>query len=84
MPGIYKVGFTARNPDERASEISNQINLPSKFVVEKYWRTNDPYIVEQRIHNALSEYAEGKEFFKGDLKEICKIIDHCVERNNKI
>tara|TARA_Y100001933_G_C18956893_1_gene546402 strand:- start:609 stop:1499 length:891 start_codon:yes stop_codon:yes gene_type:complete len=84
MPGIYKVGFTARNPDERASEISNQVNLPSKFVVEKYWRTNDPYIVEQRIHESLSEYAEGKEFFKGNLKDICKIIDDCVESNNKI
>ena len=84
MPNLYKVGFTARNPDRRAEEISSKSGLPKPFLVKKYWRTNDPYIVEQRIHEKLSDFAEGKEFFKGDLNEICKIIDHCVESNNKI
>ena len=84
MPNMYKVGFTARNPDKRADEISSKSGLPKPFKVKKYWRTNDPYIVEQRIHEALSEFAEGKEFFKGDLNEICKIMDHFVQTNNEI
>ena len=84
MPNLYKVGFTARNPDRRAEEISSKSGLPKPFLVKKYWRTNDTYIVEQRIHEKLSDFSEGKEFFKGDLNEICKIIDDCVESNNKI
>ncbi|EEE39746.1 hypothetical protein P9202_519 [Prochlorococcus marinus str. MIT 9202] len=34
---------------------------PKAFKVEKYWRSDDPYIVKQRIHGALSEFAEGRE-----------------------
>ena len=84
MPHIFKVGFTARNPDERALEISSKSGLPKSFKVEKYWRTDDPYIVEQRIHVQLSEFAEGKEFFKGDLNRICELIDNLVQSNNQI
>jgi len=84
MPNIYKVGFTERNPDERAIEITSKSGLPKQFKVEKYWRSNDPYIVEQRIHGALSEFAQGREFFKGDLNEICKFIDNIIQNNNEI
>ena len=84
MPNIYKVGFTERNPDERAKEITLKSGLPKQFKVEKYWRSNDPYIVEQRIHEALSEFAQGKEFFKGDLNEICEFIDYLIQNNNEI
>jgi len=83
MPNIYKVGFTARNPDERAVEITSKSGLPKSFKVEKYWRSDDPYIVEQRIHGALSEFAEGREYFKGDLNEICEFIDYLVQKNNE-
>ena len=84
MPNIYKVGFTERNPDERANEITLKSGLPKQFKVEKYWRSNDPYIVEQRIHEALSEFAQGKEFFKGDLNEICEFINYLIQNNNEI
>ena len=84
MPNIFKVGFTSRNPDERAIEISSKSGLPKSFKVEKYWRTDDPYIVEQRIHVQLSEFAKGKEFFKGDLNRICELIDYLVQGNNQI
>ena len=84
MPNIYKVGFTARNPDERAVEITSKSGLPKPFKVEKYWRSDDPFIVEQRIHGALSEFAQGREFFKGDLNEICEFIDYLVQSNNEI
>ena len=35
MPNIYKVGFTARNPDERSVEITSKSGLPKPFKVEK-------------------------------------------------
>ena len=68
MPGIYKIGFTASNPDNRAREISGDYGLPMPFEVLEYWRTKDPYIVEQRIHVALASYKKAGEFFEVDLQ----------------
>lgn len=67
MPGIYKIGFTAGNPDKRAKEISAKHGLPQPFEVVHYWRTLDPYIVEQRIHDALSAHNRSGEFFELQL-----------------
>lgn len=64
MPGIYKIGFTANNPDTRAKEISDQYRLPVPFQLIQYWRTKDPYIVEQRVHQALAAFAKAGEFFE--------------------
>lgn len=68
MPGVYKIGFTAKNPDKRASEISATYGLPLPFKLVKYWRTKDPYIVEQRIHAAIGSYARPGEFFELDIQ----------------
>ncbi|MCL5024455.1 MAG: GIY-YIG nuclease family protein [Nitrospirae bacterium] len=68
MPGIYKIGFTAGNPDKRATEVSLQYGLPMPFEVIGYWRTKDPYIIEQRIHSALAGYEKAGEFFEVDLR----------------
>ena len=78
MPGMLKVGFTAGNPDKRAKEVSAKYNLPAKFVVTGYWRTADPYIVEQRIHVALADYAQGGEFFKLPQIEATAIIEQVL------
>lgn len=67
MPGIYKIGFTAANPDKRRDEVTAHYKLPVPFYLLGYWRTKDPYIVEQRIHTALSEYRRPGEFFEVDL-----------------
>jgi len=78
MPGILKIGFTGRNPDARAKEISSQIGLPSDFVVAGYWRTKDPYIVEQRIHDLLSEFRKPREFFEVSLDVAMQAIEKLV------
>lgn len=74
MPGVYKIGFTGNNPDKRAEQISQQYNLPSPFVVLNYWRTRDPYIVEQRVHSLLREFKINGEFFNAKIENIESII----------
>jgi len=74
MPGVYKIGFTSGNPDKRAAQISQQYGLPSPFVVVEYWRTKDPFIVEQRIHSKLSGVRRGGEFFQIDFDELKSVI----------
>ena len=83
MPNIFKVGFTSRNPDQRCAEISAKSGLPVPFKVEKYWRSDDPYIVEQRIHTSLSDSSQGREYFRGDLKKICAVIEDLIKTNNQ-
>lgn len=68
MPGVYKIGFTAGNPEKRANEVNARYGLPAPFQVIAYWRTKDPYIVEQRIHAALARYGRAGEFFEVDLQ----------------
>lgn len=74
MPGVFKIGFTAGNPDKRAREISTQYGLPMSFEVVQYWRTKDPYIVEQRIHSELAMHAKAGEFFEVGLQRATDVI----------
>jgi hypothetical protein len=83
MPGVYKIGFTANNPDNRAREISENYGLPMPFEVLEYWRTKDPYIVEQRIHVALSSYKKAGEFFEVDLQLAKETIETCTIKGSK-
>jgi len=78
MPGVYKIGFSEGNPDKRARDVSLKIGLPMPFEVIAYWRTKDPYIVEQRIHAALANCAKGGEFFQVDLELAKTTIESCI------
>ena len=80
MPGIFKIGFTGRNPDMRAAEISAQNKSLPPFVVDKYWRTKDPYIVEQRIHSDLESFRRPGEFFGGDPDHFSSVVEkHLIQ-----
>lgn len=81
MPGVYKIGFTAGNPDKRAREICVKYGLPTPFILVQYWRTKDPYIIEQRIHSKLAGYAKSGEFFEVDLKHATETIQAYVSGN---
>lgn len=80
MPGVYKIGFTAGNPDKRAREVSMNYGLPMPFEVIEYWRTKDPYIIEQRIHAALASYEKAGEFFEVDLQIVKETIEANVNK----
>jgi hypothetical protein len=80
MPGVFKIGFSAGNPDKRAKDVSLKSGLPVQFEVVAYSRTKDPFIVEQRIHTALADYAKGGEFFQLDLELAKTTIEACIMR----
>jgi len=80
MPGVYKIGFTTQNPDKRAKEVSAKYKLPKPFQVVKYWRTKDPYILEQRIHSKLKGFRKADEFFEIDLESAKEIIESLISK----
>lgn len=88
LPEIVKIGFTALHPDARAVEISRQLKLEQPFVVVKYFRTKDPFIVEQRVHRVFAasrvDYLTAKkygiELFGVSVEDASRVIKEEISR----
>lgn len=63
MPDLVKVGFSSKDPDLRASEL-NHTGSPHPYVVDYEVLTEHPRDIEQQVHRKLSEYREGREWFR--------------------
>lgn len=68
MPDIYKIGMSERSPFIRCRELSSSTSCPIPFKVEAYIEVNDPYDVEDYLHQEFSEYrlSSNREFFRID------------------
>lgn len=77
MPGIYKIGFTARHPKTRAKELSCVTGCPVPFEILAYFGTDQPEMTEQSIHFHLgsSRVNSAREFFKCDLATIREVVE---------
>lgn len=78
MPGIVKVGYTTRTPDERAKEL-NHTGLPHKFRVEFAKLIQNVEEMEKAMHKLLSIYGERineqREFFKISKDRVLEFFD---------
>ena len=71
MPGLVKVGYSAQDPMLRAAELNNT-GSPFPYVVDYEALVNDPYEVEQQVHQSLADVrvvarssrGEGVEWFR--------------------
>jgi hypothetical protein len=64
MPQVVKIGFSTKDPAIRADDLSGT-SVPTPFTVHYDVLIDDPYSLEQVIHNRLREegFGAGKEFF---------------------
>jgi len=71
-----KIGWTSREPEERAAELSATTGQPDVFLVVEAWKVRSPKFIEQRIHTALadSRLRHSREFFTGSYKALRKVI----------
>lgn len=70
MPGIVKVGKTARVPDKRIRDPDlTSTGVPTLFVVEYYSFFEEMGRAEVRAHEILRHSRFGKEFFKVDVAQ---------------
>ena len=54
MPGLIKIGKTARNSRERAKELSNSTSVPTPFKVV-FELSSDKYeLLEREVHRKLT------------------------------
>ncbi|MGV9008332.1 GIY-YIG nuclease family protein [Brevundimonas sp.] len=73
---VVKIGWTGREPDQRADDLSSTSGQIDKFLVVESWRVRDPRYVESRIHAALAKnrVTDSREFFSGTYKDIRRVI----------
>ena len=69
---LFKVGFTDRDPDVRAKELSATTSSPLPFMVVHAWAVSDGLAAERCAHAALSQVrlSESREFFLLGYEEL--------------
>ena len=53
IAGTYKIGFVKEDVEKRAYSLKRETGLSREFVIEKIWKTKNPYEVEQKILESL-------------------------------
>ena len=63
MPDLIKVGYSMKDPAQRAVEL-NHTGSPHPYIVDYEVLVDSPYHIEQTVHRKLSQVREGKEWFR--------------------
>lgn len=63
MRGLVKIGFTDRDPDTRAQELSHT-GSPYPYEVIFTVEVDHAALIEKRTHQLLAKYHAGKEWFR--------------------
>ena len=84
MPGLVKVGRTARDPRKRASELRTT-GVPGRFKVEYQAKARDAVLAEGIAHRMLSSHrvANDREFFKVSVSKASQAVSTaCMRRRS--
>jgi hypothetical protein len=76
MPGLVKIGHTARTPEIRAAELSAATGVPGRFVVAWSHPVRDHEALEALAHGRLARYRvnNNREFFSCTVAQARRII----------
>lgn len=73
MPGLIKVGYSTKDPQIRAGEL-NHTGSPHPYSVEYDVLVSNPKNFEAKVHSALINKREGKEWFRCPVREAIEAI----------
>ncbi|MBB5412596.1 hypothetical protein HDG34_006573 [Paraburkholderia sp. HC6.4b] len=73
MPGLIKIGFSTKDPATRAEDLGGT-GAPHPYEVQFDALVFQPYEVEQRVHLALADLNEGKEWFRCTVSHAIQVI----------
>lgn len=78
---LFKIGFTRRDPEDRADDLSRTSGQPDNLLVIISWRVYEPYRVEQEIHRKLEarRLNSRREFFQDKLQDLRKIVEATIK-----
>lgn len=77
---IYKVGYTDRDPEDRARELSRATASPTPFLVVQAWAVKDGRAAERAAHSALEKYRvdQSREFFQVGYVDLREALEGAV------
>lgn len=77
---IFKVGFTDRDPEVRARELSGATASPTHFLVVQAWAVSKGLKAERAAHQALEVYrlASNREFFQVPYARLRETIESAI------
>ena len=81
MPGLVKIGYSTKDPDLRAKELSHT-GAPHPYVVDYTMLIENPREVESKAHKILSQHREGKEWFRCSPEEAISAIQQIAGDNS--
>jgi hypothetical protein len=79
VPRHVKIGFTERDPELRAKELSGT-GLPGEYSVEFSIEVDQPREVERVVHLLLQDFHHHKEWFECSVAEARLAIEKAVQR----
>src|SRR3984957_11173391 len=74
----FKIGLTTKNPQKRARELSGATGVVRPFEVAYSVYIEDCSACEQLVHQKLSRFHAGKEFFELPLEEAKRAVDEAA------
>ncbi len=76
-PGLLKIGYTKKLPEERAKQISSATGVALPYKVEWAYQCFNGEIVEREVHHKLKAQRinNNKEFFQISLEEAKEVIN---------
>jgi hypothetical protein len=81
LEGLVKIGFSTKDPEGRARELSSDTGVPTPFTVEYEMLVENPHKCEQRIHELLDHKRvnQKREFFKCSVEDSIKSAKQSAE-----
>ena len=77
MPSLVKIGYTKKQPEERAKQISAATGVALPYKVEWAYKCFNGETIEREVHHKLKSKRanNSKEFFWIDLEEAKEVIN---------
>ena len=81
LDGLVKIGFSTKDPQSRAKELSGDTGVPTPFIVEYEMLVEDPHSCEQRAHDLLDDKRvnQRREFFRCSVNDAIESAKQCVD-----
>lgn len=78
---IYKVGYTDRDPEQRARELSKKTATPTPFLVVQTWAVSDGRLAERAAHQALDgcRVDSSREFFQAMYSALRQRLEDAIQ-----
>lgn len=78
---IYKVGYTDRDPELRARELSSSTGNPTMFLVVQAWAVTDGRAAENATHEELAKWrlSGNREFFQINYSSLRETLERVIK-----